>query len=328
MARHLWYKRDGAAFIGETMGLSLEEKGAYSLCLDLIYSQGGPIQDDARWLAGVCGISVRKWALLRARLIATGKLFLEGGKLMNARAAIEIEQFAASRVFPLRPHAPVAARPAVSHDDNSRENQAARSNNNGLESANPETAAPEKREEKEKTLSSDPPLADADAGVRGHGQARRNYPEGFEAFWKAYPTDPIMSKLKAFEKWQRLAAPDRAAAMAAIPAFRAHCAKHPDYRPLHAERFLSQRRFDGLAAAAAPPADEAGAKAAWDGRAARLVEEIGAVKFLAWFGEADFTPGPPAVITVKRKFQKNWIANNYEAPLRRAFGEFELRSAA
>jgi uncharacterized protein YdaU (DUF1376 family) len=60
-AAERWYKRCGADFIHGTMMLSLEEKGAYSLCLDLIYDRGGPIPDDARWLSGVCGVSLRKW---------------------------------------------------------------------------------------------------------------------------------------------------------------------------------------------------------------------------------------------------------------------------
>ena len=184
-------------------------------------------------------------------------------------------------------------------------------------------AGPEKRrEEEEKTLSSDPPEGGPDAP-----RSRKAYPEEFERFWRDYPTDPIMSKSKAFEKWQRLSPADRAAATAAIPAFRQHCSRNPTYRPVHAERFLSQRRFEGLTATPSPPADEASAKSAWDGRAAPLVAEIGAAKFLAWFGDAQFLPGPPAIITVRRAFQKNWIQNNYEAPLRRAFGEFELRAA-
>ena len=74
-----WYKRFGADFVHGTLGLSLEEKGAYSLCLDLIYDRGGPIPDDARWLSGVCGVSVRKWTALRERLIDTGKLVVRDG---------------------------------------------------------------------------------------------------------------------------------------------------------------------------------------------------------------------------------------------------------
>jgi uncharacterized protein YdaU (DUF1376 family) len=85
-----WYKRCGADFIHGTMMLTLEEKGAYSLCLDLIYDRGGPIPDDARWLAGVCGVSLRKWAAIRDRLISLGKIASENGLISNSRADFEI----------------------------------------------------------------------------------------------------------------------------------------------------------------------------------------------------------------------------------------------
>jgi uncharacterized protein YdaU (DUF1376 family) len=85
-----WYKRCGADFIHGTMSLTLEEKGAFSLCLDLIYDRAGPIPDDDRWLAGVCGVSARKWRSIRARLIGEGKLVAEDGHLSNPRAASEL----------------------------------------------------------------------------------------------------------------------------------------------------------------------------------------------------------------------------------------------
>jgi uncharacterized protein YdaU (DUF1376 family) len=85
-----WYKRCGADFIHGTMMLTLEEKGAYSLCLDLIYDRGGPIPDDARWLSGVCGVSVRKWNAIRGRLIELGKLSANDGLISNFRAAFEL----------------------------------------------------------------------------------------------------------------------------------------------------------------------------------------------------------------------------------------------
>ena len=91
-----WYKRCGADFIHGTMKLTLEEKGAYSLCLDLIYDRGGPIPDDARWLSGVCGVSIRKWNALRQRLIDMGKLSVGHGMLSNRRADDEIVSAALS----------------------------------------------------------------------------------------------------------------------------------------------------------------------------------------------------------------------------------------
>lgn len=85
-----WYKRCGADFIHGTMMLTLEEKGAYSLCLDLIYDRGGPIPDDARWLSGVCGVSIRKWNAIRERLLSLGKLHTDGQHLSNSRADLEL----------------------------------------------------------------------------------------------------------------------------------------------------------------------------------------------------------------------------------------------
>ena len=91
MSERPWYKRYGADFVHGSLGLTLEEKGAYSLCLDLIYDRGGPIPDDARWLAGVCGCSLRKWKAIRARLIAIGKLAAVDGQLTNGRTDKELE---------------------------------------------------------------------------------------------------------------------------------------------------------------------------------------------------------------------------------------------
>ena len=56
-----------------------------------------------------------------------------------------------------------------------------------------------------------------------------------------------MSKKRAFEQWEKLSPIERKAARHAIPAFKEYCRKHPTYRPVRAERFLSQKRFEGFA---------------------------------------------------------------------------------
>lgn len=86
-----WYKRYPSDFIQGTVGLSLEEKGAYSLILDLIYDKGAPIVDDARYLAGICNVSLRKWAAIRERLISAKKITVLDGFISNFRAEKEIE---------------------------------------------------------------------------------------------------------------------------------------------------------------------------------------------------------------------------------------------
>lgn len=86
-----WYRRYPADFINGTFGMTLEEKGAYSLILDLIYARGGPLPDDARSIAGACGCSVRKWTAIRDRLISLGKITVRDGLISNSRADLELE---------------------------------------------------------------------------------------------------------------------------------------------------------------------------------------------------------------------------------------------
>jgi uncharacterized protein YdaU (DUF1376 family) len=90
-----WHPREHRKALDGMLMLTLEERGAYNTCLDLIYDREGPIPDDPRWLSGWMGVSARKWSMIRASLIVKGKLFeiIVNGlpSLMNQRAAIELE---------------------------------------------------------------------------------------------------------------------------------------------------------------------------------------------------------------------------------------------
>ena len=112
------------------------------------------------------------------------------------------------------------------------------------------TASPEKKKREEKKREE----TETENTSAGADRKKMNYPLAFEEFWRDYPTDPLMSKKKAYEQWRRLTPDDRVAAQAAVPGFRDFCRKHPTYRPVHAQRFLSERRFDGFAASPAPDA--------------------------------------------------------------------------
>lgn len=90
------------------------------------------------------------------------------------------------------------------------------------------------------------PDGDADGPAEKPKRGRVPYSEEFSAFWSGYPTDPNMSKKEAFDVWRRLPADERDAAMQALPKFRAYCQANPDYRPIHACRFLSKRRAEGF----------------------------------------------------------------------------------
>jgi len=75
---------------------------------------------------------------------------------------------------------------------------------------------------------------------------RVSYPPDFEAFWTAFPTDALMSKKAAGLVWSRMTEDVRQLAMSPLPAFRAYCTSKPDYRPVHAVRYLTQERFVGF----------------------------------------------------------------------------------
>lgn len=91
-----WYKRYPADILHGTMTLTIEEKGGYTVALDLMYDQGGPIPDDIKWLARMCGCSQQQWRAVRGRLIEKGKLSLTpDGRLSNGRAIYEMQRGAA-----------------------------------------------------------------------------------------------------------------------------------------------------------------------------------------------------------------------------------------
>lgn len=74
------------------MALNLEERGAYTTVLDLIYSKADELVDDDRFIAGWCGCDVRVWRRIKARLIALGKLHIDNGMLRNFRATSGVEE--------------------------------------------------------------------------------------------------------------------------------------------------------------------------------------------------------------------------------------------
>lgn len=77
-------------------------------------------------------------------------------------------------------------------------------------------------------------------------EGRPQYTPEFEAFWKAYPTDRNMSKKTAFQEWKKLPKAKQERAKAAAPQFMDYCKANPDYRAVHACRFLKEERFEGF----------------------------------------------------------------------------------
>jgi hypothetical protein len=78
------------------------------------------------------------------------------------------------------------------------------------------------------------------------------YSEQFETeFWKPYPRTPIMSKKEAWKQWIKMAPEKQLEACRAILPYRSHLKANPRLHAVHACRFLSYERFEGLLEAAA-----------------------------------------------------------------------------
>ncbi|SEU02810.1 DUF1376 domain-containing protein [Paracoccus homiensis] len=119
-----YYKAYPRDFIEGTIGLDFETKAAYRLVIDLIYMQGGALPDDARYISGLLGCSVKKWNVLRDRLISAGKVEVRGDYLGNLRADKELETLG-------------------KFQDKQRENRARPNKNKGLESPSSDHTEPD-----------------------------------------------------------------------------------------------------------------------------------------------------------------------------------------
>lgn len=89
---------------------------------------------------------------------------------------------------------------------------------------------------------SEPPVSDAPQPRK----RRREYPLDFEAVWKAYPTRVNNSKSQALVEWRKLTPDERATVLPSLSGFAGYCKANPDYKPIHLERYLKFRRFEGF----------------------------------------------------------------------------------
>lgn len=88
-----WHRRYHEKAINGYMGLTLEQRGAYTTLLDLMYDRGEPLLDNERLLAGYLNCSLRKYRTIRDQLIEMGKIQkTQNGKLTNSRFEKEREK--------------------------------------------------------------------------------------------------------------------------------------------------------------------------------------------------------------------------------------------
>lgn len=83
-------------------------------------------------------------------------------------------------------------------------------------------------------------------------RTKLKYSDDFEGtFWKPYPRTPIMSKKEAWREWMKLDPEQRLSACRAIEPYRRHLKQNPTLQAVHACRFLSQNRAEGILETAA-----------------------------------------------------------------------------
>lgn len=183
-----YYKAYPRDFIEGTIGMSFEIKAAYRLILDLIYMQGGRLPDDARYIAGLLGCSVRAWGKYRDALIDAGKISSSDGFISNFRADKEIETLAKLQ-------------------DKQRENRSRPNKNKGLQSprfdhteSEPE---PEYNSDNSETVIDVGDGADAPPPSKYEFEANhiRLTAKDFRKWQEAYPHLSLKARLMALDEW-------------------------------------------------------------------------------------------------------------------------------
>jgi len=213
--------------------LRADEQGVYWMACSLIMSEGGPVRNDERRFAGLCLMRPSDARRILDRLINIGKLALtEDGKLSQKRAQTEVER-SAKRIETAFKNGSKGGRPTEKRKVNQAEVEAAGFPAEKL-TINYQLATEEETSETSSDVRTKP------------ARSRHSYPERFEQFWSGYPTDALMSKAKAASAFGKLGDEDQAIAIRSLPAFQAYCSQHADYRPVHAVRYITDRRFDGF----------------------------------------------------------------------------------
>lgn len=142
-----YYKAYPRDFVEGTIGMPFEVKCAYRVVLDLIYMQGGELPDDARYISGLLGCSIRKWKSIREALLEAGKLSVSGDFLTNKRAEKELETLAKLQ-------------------DKQRENRSRPNKNSDLQEPRSDHTEPDTEEKEDTNVSSKKPDPKPQKGTR------------------------------------------------------------------------------------------------------------------------------------------------------------------
>lgn len=209
-----------------TEGLDDGPYRAYHVICQLIYLNEGPIARNEQGIAGRCKMHVLRFRKCLDELVTLGKLTINPDQTIDQpRAKLELTRIGNNRV-----NAGLGgSAPRKSLKENDRD-----------EATLPRDRSLKTREEETREETVNSPDAKAP-------RTRQIYSEEFEAkFWLPYPRTPTMSKSEAWKSWIKLTPAQQLASCQAIEPYRRHLRSKPNLETVHACRFLSQQRFEGL----------------------------------------------------------------------------------
>jgi hypothetical protein len=242
-----WFRCDPSKLIGALSGMAPDHGYVYTMVLLRIYEVGGPVDDDEHVLARRTGHTVKKVSEAIQWLVARDKIQrLENG-LLDSRTTHEELAYREKLIKDAQNagNSSVKKRASVSFKKDKQNQQI-----DPTPVERPLNGAPAVVERPSTDIEVDieiekKEVRDLKVSCPKSLRTKKNYSEKFEEFWRVYPTDANMGKHEAFVEWQKLSPEDQDAAVASCQPFRSYCSSHPDYRPIHAGRYLAKRRFDG-----------------------------------------------------------------------------------
>ena len=237
MTKLEWVKWYPEKFLNGIRGMPADQIGVYTLVLNLIYDNGGPIKDDRPKLARLCYMRPTSFDKVLMALADDGKLIVWAGTISNPRAEQELEtltkvvekwknNFAGSDVK-------VGGKSSKNNDGNLPLGDAGAGPNRAVDK--------ESVEKKERKKDSTSPRKATLNGV--------DYSEEFESLWKAYPRTRGTSKHKAYQLWQMLNSTNQQRVKSAIPQYAAQMKSEgrPEEKIKHLQFFISERVYETFA---------------------------------------------------------------------------------
>ena len=231
-------------YLADTQHLTTTQHGAYMLILIAMWRNGGSLPTDERRLARCAGLAMDKWRKIGREVMEL--LTVEDNQVTQKRLQQELKK----TIGKIEKRRSAGHSGGVAKSLKIKEVAVANATFLLEQKATdaPETKTRTKKEEEKNLVPSEAEATTASKQIKP--KKRHAYPPEFEVFWKGYPTDANMGKFETYEVWKKISEEERSLAIKSLPAFCEYCRKNPDYRPVHALRYLSKKRFEGHAQAA------------------------------------------------------------------------------